>query len=338
MKTLIPLTALVALVASNSLYAQTPAFSKPSGYVTETFKTGQFSLFGLTLNNPSVASGAVTSITSSSVTDTAINFTNLLTVGQTYVFEITKPGSTAVGAFAEVTAWSGSTLTTSPTNLTLLGATVGDTYTLRKASTIADIFGATNQAGLLQGNANTADIIWISDGAGVLTRYYYASAQPPVITAGWRRIGGANANSANVPILSADGVILQRRGATDLQIVHTGEVKTTQTSYPITTNAFNYIGASFPVGSTLASSGLQGQVTAGNTNTADIIWVPNGLGSYTRYYFATAQPPVITAGWRSVGGANTNRANDTLSSGIIIQRRGPSNNLKISPPASYSNL
>jgi hypothetical protein len=338
MKTLIPLTALAALVASSTAFAQTPAFSKPSGYVTETFKPGQFSLFGLTLNNASIASGTITAISSSSVSDSTKNFTNLLTAGQTYVFEITRPGSTALGSFAEVTTWTGAALTTTPTNLTLLGAAVGDTYTLRKASTIADVFGATNQAGLLQGNSNTADVIWISDGAGVLTRYYYANAQPPAITAGWRRIGGGNTNAANIPILSADGVILQRRGLTDLTLVHTGEVKTIRTSYAITTNAFNYIGGSFPVGSTLASSGLQGQVTAGNTNTADIVWVPNGLGGYTRYYFATAQPPAITAGWRSIGGGNTDRSTVPLTSGIIIQRRGATSNMTISPPASYSNL
>jgi hypothetical protein len=338
MKTLIPFTALAVLAAGGLSQAQTTttAYSKPSGYVTEVFKAGQFNLFGVTLNNSPSAVGVITAISSSSVSDSTKDFSSLLTPGNTYVLEITSANSPAQGAIAEVVTWSGNSITTSPTDFTLVGAAVGNSYVIRKAPTIADIFGATNQVGLLAGNVNTADILWVSDGAGVLSRYYYATASFP-ITAGWRKIGGGNTDSSAVPIVYADGMILQRRASTDLSLVVTGELKTTRTMYPITTGAFNYLGSSFPVGSTLASSQLAAQVTPGNPNTADIVWVPDGSGGYNRYYYATASFP-ITAGWRSVGGGNTDTSSNLISSGIIIQRRGPTANLTISPPASYSNL
>jgi hypothetical protein len=336
MKTLIPLTAFAALIASGISPAQTPAYSKPSGYVTETFKAGQFNLFGLTLNNSPIVSGTLTSLTSTTASDSTKDFGSLLSGGKTYILEIVQEDSPAFGSIAEVTAWSGGAITTTPTDLTLIGAASGNKYTIRLAPTISDVFGASNSAGLLAGNTSTADILWISDGGGNLSRYYYATASFP-ITAGWRRIGGGNADSAAIPIIYADGMILQRRGGTDLELVLTGAVKTTPVVYPLTGGAFNYLGAVFPVGSTLDSSGLQAQVTPGNPNTADIVWVPNGTGGYNRYYYATASFP-ITVGWRSIGGGNADRKDDPLTSGVIVQRRGATANVKISPPASYSNL
>ena len=338
MKNLIPITLATTLVASGISSAQTPAYSKPSGYVTELFKAGQFNLFGITLQTPSITGGILTTIGASSVADTSKDFTALLVPGKTYVLEIDDATSSATGAIAEVTSWSGSSLNTSPTNLTLLGATNGTKYSLREASTIAQIFGASNEFGLSPGTLATADILWVSNGSGSFSRYYFATAQPPFVTAGWKLIGGGNVDRSATPLVYTDGLILQRRGTTDLSLVVTGQVKTTPTVIAVSGNAFNHIGTTFPVGSTLASSGLQATVQAGGLNTSDIVWVPDGTSGYKRYYLATAQPPFVTAGWKLIGGGNTDRGTEAIRSGIILQRKGPSTNLKIVPPASYSTL
>ena len=82
MKTLIPLTALVALVASNSLYAQ-PAYSKPSGYVTQTLSQG-FNVFGFGLVPATTTTGSFTAVSSNSVADSTKDFGALLVAGATY--------------------------------------------------------------------------------------------------------------------------------------------------------------------------------------------------------------------------------------------------------------
>jgi hypothetical protein len=328
---------LIAVAAACGLASAQTAYTTPVGYTTSTPLASSFNLFGLTVHQPTLAAGTLETVTSTTVTDDQINFGSLLVAGNTYILEIDDASSSADGGIAEIVSWSGTSLTTTPTNLTLIGASAGVKYKLRKASTIADVFGATNTAGLLAGTTTTADILWISNGGGTFNRYYYATAQPPFVTAGWKLIGGGDTNRANTPIVYTDGLLIQRRGLTSLNLVVTGEVKTGKALVAITGATFNHIGTVYPVGSTLGSSGLTAFVTQGTTSTADIVWVPDGA-SYKRYYFATAQPPFVTAGWKLIGGGDTNRANDSITSGIIIQRRGGSGNFITTPPSFYSNL
>ena len=108
MKTLIPLSALVALAASSSLFAQTPAFSKPSGYVTQTLVQG-FNPIGFTLQLPPTTSGTLTAVGTSTVSDSTKDFSTLLTAGALYTLEIGS--GTAANQIVEVGSGSGANVT-----------------------------------------------------------------------------------------------------------------------------------------------------------------------------------------------------------------------------------
>ena len=101
--------------------AQNPpsAFTTPAGFVTHTLRAGQFNLLGLTLHEPVVASGDLTGVTSTQLTDTDVDFGAVLTTGTTYILEITDAEDASLnGTIQEVTVWSGDT-TVSYTHLTL---------------------------------------------------------------------------------------------------------------------------------------------------------------------------------------------------------------------------
>jgi hypothetical protein len=342
MKQLITFSAIAAIAASGSVSAQTPAYSKPSGYVTETLKgDGAFNLIGLTLQQPPLATGSLTAISTGKVSDTKNNFTTLLTAGQTYILQF-KSGA-QIGGVQVVTQWgtaSGNTVNdlVVTDNVGAMGVIVGDTYEVRPAATLSSIFGATNQAGLKSGDLFTADVIWLPTGAGGFAKFYYSqgSAFPPV-AAGWKNSSGGSAN--NEPVLYTESMFIQRRGAGDLQVVFTGQVQTAVTQVFAETGVFNYITSVFPVGTTLGTSGLESSLKSGDLFSADVLWMQKAdRTGYDKFYYTqgSAFPPVA-AGWKDSAGASA--TTQPLTSGMIIQRRGLTNIApKITPPSSYSTL
>ncbi|MBT8037515.1 MAG: hypothetical protein KJO21_08220 [Verrucomicrobiae bacterium] len=336
------ITTLAALLLGIAGAFAQSAYTKPSGFVTHTLKAGQFNLIGLTLHAPVTVSGAFETVDGTTLTDSDVNFGTSLTAGKTYILEITAATDTSLnGTIQEVTVWDGNTITT-PQNLVTDGLVVGDQYQLRAAKTLQGIFGANNEAGLKEGASGTADLVWIPDGSGGFDKYYYSPAQsfPVVVAEGWKLLSGADA--PEVPIFFADAFFVQRRGATDLDLVITGSIVTTSVSVAVPNN-FTFISSLFPVGSTLANSGLGGSLLHGFAGTADLLWLPKDDASgYDIYYYhpGSTFPQVVEAGWKLVGGdVNVDQATTILKSGMIIQRRAATGfNVPVTPPSSYSGL
>jgi hypothetical protein len=330
MKSIFPLALLVALLVPAG--AQT-ATSPIVGYTTQTIKSGQFNLIGLTLHEPAVAAGTLDVIGSGSVTDTGAGFGTLLTAGKTYILEIVDTTSALNGIIQEITAWSGDNLTTVQ-NLNALGVTAGTKYSLRVAPTLADLFGASNTAGLAGTatfNPNEADLIYIPNGSGGFDRFYYSTFSG---VTGWFNISGTPASTT--PVVYADGILIFRRSGADLSLVLSGTVKTTTTTLALGAGQFNYISSVFPVGSTLSNSGIASSITPTNQfnpAVADLVYIPDGAGGYTRHFYSNA---VGGAGWFNA--ATFGDSNGvSLTSGIIILRRGAAVNVAITPPSSYSS-
>lgn len=342
MKTLIPLTLALALAATGTSHAQ-EAFSKPSGYVTETLKgDGAFNLIGITLHETVVANGTLTSVASTKVTDTTKDFTALLTAGNTYVFQL--KGGSQDGGIQVVDNWGtsggGSTgdLFVSD-NLSAVGVVAGTAYELRAAATLSSLFGAANESGLKSGSILSADVVWIPTGSGFAKFYYSPASTFPVASpAGWKNSSGGDA--ANQPIVFTDAIFIQRRGEGDLKLTLTGEVKTTRTQVFAGASQFNYVSSVFPVGTTLATSGLETTLKSGSILSGDVIWMQNlARTGYSKFYFspATTFPVAAAAGWKNSAGADA--GSQPLTSGIIIQRRGTTDvGAPIDPPTSYTNL
>ena len=320
------------LLGSSGLMAQTTAYTKPSGFVTHTLKAGQFNLIGLTLHEAVTVTGSFSEVSGTTLTDEDVDFTATLTAGKTYILEITS--GTLSGTIQEITAWSGHTITT-PADLVADGLAALDTYQMRKTMSLHDVLGATNSAGL-QASANAdpreADIVFLPKSGGGFDRYFYSSLAD---FDGW--LNAETFAVSNPDLIYTDGIIIQRRGASDIDLVLTGTVKTVSTTLALT-ESFNYLGAVFPVGSTLDSSDLHTSLqTSANADPreADVVFIPKGEGGYNRYFYSTLDG---FSGWLD---AETFQAAGAIpiSSGLIIQNKsGTSKPATIEPPVGYSDL
>lgn len=335
MKNTTIITMAALLLGSSGLHAEeTTAYTKPSGFVTHTLKAGQFNLIGLTLHEAITVSGKFSAVAGTTLSDSNVAFDTVLTSGKTYVLEITSGALN--GTIQEVTAWSGNDITT-PDDLTVGGAVVAvdDTYQLRPAMTLADVFGADNTAGLLGGASSTlADNIYLRKPGGFDT-YYYSTGG--FFGVGWRKVGGGATDYADQPVMLTDSFYIFRKGDADLDFVLTGTVKTVKTSTAIT-ETFSFVSGLYPVGSTLSSSGMQSSLTGGDSSTlADKVMFRKVDGGFDNYYYSTGG--FFGVGWRKVGAGNVDQGDVELPSAFIINRVGNSDfNLGINPPASYGDL
>jgi hypothetical protein len=324
MKHFIPLTAIAAIVASGTVSAQTPAYSKPSGYVTQTLVEG-FNPIGFTLQLPATTSGSLTTVGTTSVSDSTKNFATLLTAGSLYTLEITSGVATVNGLVTEVAQWTGSQLTTAD-NLTAAGVAQGSSYVLRKAATLEEIFGTTASV-LAKSNAiGNADVVWVPNGLGGYARYHQRA------DGSWRNADTGVFPVNTTPLVYLDGVFVQKRTATQVNLVLTGSVKTTPTVSSLS-SGFNFYATIYPVGSTLQNLGLDNDLAKSNAiGSADVVWVPNGTAGYTRYHMRA------DGVWRNAETGVFPAPTVEITSAVFIQRRGAPTALGLTPPPSYSGL
>jgi hypothetical protein len=337
MKTYIPYSLLAAAAACGMAFGQT-AYTTPVGYATSPLSQG-FNALGLTLQTPTLASGSFETVEATSVTDTGVTFAPI--AGRTYVLEITS--GTLVGSIFEIPAASISgstvTVTTVPaTDLVTLGLTTSDTYKLRVAPTLEEIFTTVTLAngGVLGAalSSGSADIVWIPNGNGGYTQYYLRSGATPEF-----RNVATNTASPNVPVVYADGFLVQKKAATAASLVVSGEVKTTGTN-SVAVQGFNLLSAVAPAGLNLFNAGLEDDLTAAlSAGSADIVWVQQPNLSYVQYFRRSG----TGAGWRVSGTTVTLTDEQTqaisLSSGFLVQRKAASAvNIDLNVPTSYSSL
>ena len=331
MKSSIACTLLAAIALTGASQAQTAVYTAPVGYTTQTLAANRQTLVGINVMTPVIASGSLTAVSGATLSDTNSNFTQAITAGKTAVLEITS--GTAAGTVQDFVTWSGNSITL-PAAVT--GVAVGNTYRIRLAPTLQEIFPVGTLAGAVL--AGTADKVWIPTGPGTYDRFWYKTGT----SAGWRKTTtGSNDTGAvtgDVPLLYIDGIIVEKKG-TAKDLVLSGEVKT-KGSNVLLAQGQNLISIVPPTGSTLFNAGLQGDIAGSAVaSTADIVWVPNGSGSFNRYWYKTTSP----AGWRttSTGSDNTGAVSVDvpLPSSIIIQRRSATPKVvTMDVPAAYSSL
>jgi hypothetical protein len=298
------------------------------GYRTETLKgNGVFNLFSANLDNPIGAAGTIDVIAGTTLTDNEANFTAAFTAGTPLTLKIVEAANaSAVGLISDVTAFTATTVTTADNLSSVLAA--GAKYQLRATPTVASTFGADNSAGLAAGTSATADLIWIPTGDGNYSQVFRSSGG--LVGAGWRRVGGGAVDASNDPISIVDGIFVQRKAATDLNVVFTGHVQTTKTRTGVITG-YNPVSRVLPVGLTLADSQLQTELTQGTSATADLLWNPKGDGTYDQFFYSSGG--LVGMGWRKVGGGAADQATSVLSSGFLVQRKGAATNITIQLPS-----
>lgn len=334
--------AILATLAATGLGMAQTAYTTPVGYTSQTLAANTFNLVGINLQKPTLASGLVTSISGADVVASAINFTTVLPASKTYVLEITS--GTAAGTVQDFVTFSGSTITL-PSAVS--GIAPGDKFAVRGADTLQELFppGKLVISGNL--NANAADKVWVPQGNGTYIRYFIkGGASNP----GWHTtpngsvIGEVAAITADIPVLYTDGLLVQTGASPITPLVLSGEVKKTG-SNALIIPGFNLITVVPPVGLTLFTSGIQNQLTPSgnlNANAADKVWVPQGNGTYIRYF---NKGGASNPGWHTttngsvIGEVSALSVDVPLAPGSFIQRVAATNlELKFSVPTSYSSL
>ena len=338
MKTLIPFSIAAALAASGISQAQgtpTPAFSKPSGYVTQALNQG-FNLVGITVQNSETASGTFTAANGTVLTDSNASFSVQAT--RIYILEI-KSGPLA-GRVAEVAGSSFSSQ--SITTLENLGSmSVGNAqYSVRLAPTLEEIFGVVstpNPGGVIKAGLNAlgADNVWIQGGSGSYDRYFLRSGI-------WRKITGSSTfiDARNTSVVYLDGILVERRDPGSVALTLTGAVKITPSSTTIS-QGFNLVNVVSPVGLTLRTAGLEDNLKGAlNALGADNVWVQQPNGSYKRYFRRGSNP--ATATWREVDAPTVDLnplIDPALGGAIFVERRDPGSViLDFKVPTSYLSL
>lgn len=327
MKKFIPF-ALAAAFTASALGQE--AVSNPVGYETITLQPGQFNFFGLRLSNPVLASGAFESGTADSLTDNEGNFA-FAAAGTDYVVEF-PDGSVIVT--------DGSNLAAAGIISNLGGGAVGfetSNYIIREVSTLTDVFGPANEAGLLAASSiANADVVQLANADGTFNQVYFNEGIPGVIDASWQDAAG---NVVDPPILYTDGIIVQSRSTSPVSVVVSGSVVLQPKAFSLSGDgSFNFVSSVFPAGSTLGNSGLQSTVTASDSiASADIVFFPQADGTFQQFFFNSGIPGVIDPSWQDAGGADA--TNQIIPPAFIIQRRATGDTTgTITPPASYNNL
>ena len=325
---------LAAAAACGMAYSADTAYTTPVGYTTQALAANTFNLVGFNVLTPTVAAGDLTGVSGATLSDSGVDFTTLLTAGKTYVLDIKDGPGTADGTVQEFVTWSGSDITLPSA---VAGVAVGDKYSIRQAPTLQ----ATFPVGFLAGSvsATNADKVWVPNGSGGYTKYWYKITLPPI---GWHTTGtgldDTGVVTADVPLIYIDGIFVEKKGVAK-DLVLSGEVKTTGSNVLVNTG-FNPVGITPPVGLTLFTSGLQGDIAGSVSATnADKVWVPNGLGGYTKYWYKITLPPIgwhtTTTGLDDTGVVATDV---TLTPAIFIERKGASKVVTMDVPSSYSSL
>lgn len=201
-------------------------------------------------------------------------------------------GSTnAYGLSATITAQASQVVTAALST----APNVGDSFVIYELSTLADIFGASNSAGLNGGATPAeADIVNLTSGGEIVGYFYSTTANA------WKLVSAPEGASQNDTVIeSGSGIMVTRRNAgTEVTLRLAGEIIGGRQVVSVA-SGFSIVNNPFLVPTTLASSSLQQYITGGTgPGVADIIYLESE-GELTGYYYKTSG--VGGTGWRALG-------------------------------------
>jgi hypothetical protein len=258
-------------------------------------------------------------LTAAALTAGAFNAPSFSFTAYSYFIE------TADGYWAQIV----SNTATSVTLETGAGANFSplEAVSIHRHVTIADIFGAANETGLLAdagGDTGAADNIILIDEVNGGTLTIIASN---AIGGTW--ITDAFEEAASIPVYPDQGLQVLRRGLTNLTVVLDGEVDTNGRQIGITTGV-QIRPQVIPVPTSLTDldlftgSNATGVVpsTTGDTSEADIVTVL-AAGTPTNYFYSTIDLSGDGPGWYDDGLAFAGTTPLPAGAGLIINRSNP---------------
>lgn len=306
-------TPFILLSLATSLLAQSVS-TVPVGYVTLNIKgtggqgTEAFSYLGVPMHQAASFRSAITAKADNSITCTSASWTANAYANTHYIMIMSGDNT---GMSATITANTSNTLTTAENLSSILTGT--ENFAIHKYTTIADVFGAANSAGLKASySSGTADNILIQTGSNSFSSYYYKDSG--LGGTGWRSAASSSVDASGTVIPYGRGIIMVRRESADLKIAVMGSVFPDDAVTPMEVG-FNWKTASIPVDITLAGlfganndAGLDAGYSSGN---ADNILVFDASGNSTTYYYKDSG--LGGTGWRSAASSSTDEANTVIA-------------------------
>lgn len=296
------------------------------------------SLICPTLVKPILYQGLVTDVNVGTRTITVagpLGYTG--TTGSHYVELISDTTPAQTGSLANIDSNTSTTITLPAGEASYMSLpTVGETIRIRQHVTIADVFGATNSAGLLAGEeASSADEVLVYNGDNFTSYFYFVGAEG--FPAGWYKADFTPSNSQ--PIWPNESLVVKRKSAGNINITFTGTVKKGNTIFPITTG-LNVISTVSAQGLTLNTSGLYtgnsstGVAAGEEASAADEVLIYTGSTPASYFYFVGAEG--FPAGWYSAGFESAGTTALEPGKAIVIKRKTGGNfNWALPSPSTF---
>jgi hypothetical protein len=277
------------------------------------------SYFSLSKLNPVECSGVVTSIGASSFADANATWTQNQFNGANGAYFVEFDSGTMV----DVLLTDATTKT-----LTIPGSlpsdiAVGNTYRIRRHTTLSDIFGANNEAGLLPGpNSAQADNVLLHMPETQQTLTFFFSNVPGFT--GWYRDNYSPAN--NVVVYPEQGLMLRRRAGPDVVLFQAGTSKEGVARVPVFPG-FNLVGTlKGERGLTLSDLNLvtgdpsTGLAASSNPSTADNLLIVRPDSSTRTYFYSNFSG---FEGWYDASYSPSGNVIIPAGSAFFINRKSP---------------
>lgn len=278
--------------------------SRTAGTVTLELPAGKTTLVGLA-NVHIVASGTVTTVDGAGILLTSAPAVLPDVLSSPHALKIVSranpTGNNAYGHSARITAQGGQVVTAD----LAVTPNAGDAFVIYRLSTLGDILGAANEAGLTAAASSAdADKVYLTE-SGVLVGYFFRSGVNQ-----WRLISDPDgADQAGTVIAPGSGLMIVRVAGADRSLRLSGEALPARHVASVTTGQ-NIVNNPFLVPTSLSASDIQSNITGGTgPGVADIVYLEQD-GVLTGYYFKNGGPG--GTGWRALGDSVTDAGSALL--------------------------
>jgi hypothetical protein len=321
---------LTAITTGNGRFCRLSVLNDQGGTTSEAFlgagttirgKTGsgaQYTFFSQPMIRPVVYAGTVTGLGSGSMIDASASWVDDQFNGANGAFYVEFDS----GLMVDITDTVGSSKTLTLAQDVQGTVGIGDQYRIRQHATIASVFGANNEAGLLgAGRPQDADnIILYSAATQSATTYFYYPTPP---FQGWWDFAAHPAGG--VVIRPGAGLIVQRRASADVTFFATGPVREGPCQIDIFPG-YNLTGTLKGKGLTLAGLNLYtgdaatGIAASASAATADKLIVINADGSAISYFYYKS---ALYQGWLNFAAVPSDNVVIPAGSAFYIERKPP---------------
>ena len=317
--------AVASLVSVEASHGGTTVATAPVGYFEETLAPSAsgtaraFSTVSFPLHQTPVFVGLVASVSGNTITLNGSSPSGL--TASPYMAHVeSSSNSIATGqTFLVTAAGTNSVTVSSPAFPVQSILTTNDQVAIRGAETLGSLFGSTNSTVLLQGglSAGSSDIVYVWNGAGYNSYYYYTSY-------GWVQDGDATyAIQNNLVIYPDEGVIVARLSTDNLPAAYAlsmGTVPSNAQAALVNAPGFTLVSNPLPVSLSLSQYGFTNSpswLEGESAGSSDLVYLWTGTGWQDYYYYSGY-------GWVQDGDATyTLQTNTPIPAGsaVMVERR-----------------